>query len=91
MHDGARALEVAQWFQPEVVLLDIALPRMDGYEVAERLRRRPETHRGLLIAISGYGQDEDRQKAFAAGFDHHLTKPVDFDALKALILSPTLG
>lgn len=85
-HDGVRALEVAQAFQPDVVLLDIGLPRMDGYEVAERLRLHPETRRSLLIAISGYGQDEDRQRAFAAGFDHHLIKPVDYETLKALIV-----
>jgi PAS domain S-box-containing protein len=84
-HDGLHALEIAQDFQPHVALLDIGLPRMSGYEVARRLREQPETRRALLVAISGYGQDEDRQKSLDAGFDHHLIKPVDYEALKELL------
>ncbi len=84
-HDGPRALEAARAFQPRVVLLDIGLPGMNGYEVARHLRELPEAGRALLIALTGYGQDDDRRKALDAGFDHHLVKPVDFDALRALI------
>ena len=71
-------------FQPDVVLLDIGLPKLDGYDVARRIRER----RGdgvLLVAVTGWGQDEDRRRAREAGFDHHLTKPVDPQAIARLI------
>jgi two-component system CheB/CheR fusion protein len=84
-HDGSAALDVAPGFSPDVVLLDIGLPGLDGYEVARRLRRLPETEASLLVAVSGYGQDEDRRRAREAGFDHHLTKPVDFAVLKGVL------
>jgi PAS domain S-box-containing protein len=71
------ALEVALEFQPNVVLLDIGLPEIDGYEVARRLRQNPHTEHFRLIALTGYGQDTDRQRSAAAGFDAHLVKPVD--------------
>jgi CheY-like chemotaxis protein len=72
------------------VLLDIGLPGMDGFEVARRLRQESEMRQAVLVALTGYGQDEDRRKSLEAGFDHHLTKPVDFAVLKNLIdsLSP---
>jgi signal transduction histidine kinase/CheY-like chemotaxis protein len=81
-HDGLAALRVAEEFQPEVVLLDIGLPRMDGYEVARRLRQRPEMDKVLLIALTGYGQDEDRRRSHEAGFNAHLIKPFDLNALR---------
>lgn len=83
-HDGAAALERAAEFEPEVVLLDIGLPGMDGYEVARRLRaqKRDGAPSPMLVAISGYGQEQDRQKSLAAGFQHHLTKPVDLEDLQ---------
>jgi signal transduction histidine kinase/CheY-like chemotaxis protein len=81
-HDGRAALRVAEDFSPEVVLLDIGLPRMDGYEVARRLHQRPEMEKTLLIAMTGYGQDEDRRRSQEAGFNGHLVKPVDLDALR---------
>jgi CheY-like chemotaxis protein len=87
VHDGAAALEQAESFQPAVVLLDIGLPGIDGYEVAQRLRR-DQGYCGLLIALTGYGQDEDRRRSEEAGFDHHLTKPVDPEVLRALLTSP---
>jgi two-component system CheB/CheR fusion protein len=68
-----------------VVLLDIGLPGMDGYEVAKRLRTFPETREVLLIALTGYGREEDRARSKAAGFDHHLVKPVEPEALNVLI------
>lgn len=80
-HDGLAALKAAEEFKPEVVLLDIGLPRMDGYQVAKRLRERPEMATTLLVALTGYGQDEDRQRSHSAGFNAHLVKPVDLDAL----------
>ena len=82
-NDGPAGLELALEFQPHVVVLDIGLPGMDGYEVARRLReRQPAT---MLIALTGYGGPEDRQRAIEAGFDRHLVKPVDPDELAALI------
>jgi signal transduction histidine kinase len=79
------ALEISQTFSPDVVLLDIGLPKMDGYEVARRLREISFTARPTLIALTGYGQSEDRAKALSAGFDAHLVKPVDFAALEKLL------
>ncbi len=79
---GAEALRVAPQFRPEVVLLDIGLPEMDGFEVARRLRRLPVGPGLCLIAVSGYGQDRDRLLAAQAGFDLHLTKPVDPHVLR---------
>jgi signal transduction histidine kinase/DNA-binding response OmpR family regulator len=84
-YDGPSALEAAGRFQPQVVLLDIGLPILDGYEVARRLRTAsPEL---LLIAVSGYGQESDRERSRQAGFDQHLIKPVDFDVLQGLLAS----
>jgi CheY-like chemotaxis protein len=84
-HDGQTALRAAEEFQPEVVLLDIGLPRMDGNEVARRLRERPESDGMLLVALTGYGQDEDRRRSHEAGFNAHLLKPVDLAALQGLL------
>ena len=83
--DGLQALQFAADFDPDVVLLDIGLPLMDGYEVARRLRRMPGTRRALLIALTGYGQEGDRQRGRDAGFDGHLLKPVDARTLGEMI------
>lgn len=83
-HDGPAALEMAQAFRPEVILLDIGLPGMDGFEVAKRLRTREVTQNTVLVAVTGYGRDEDRNRSRDAGFDHHLVKPVSFDALNGV-------
>jgi DNA-binding response OmpR family regulator len=83
-YDGAEAVAAEQDFNPEVVLLDIGLPKMSGYDVARRIR----SARGdgvLIIAITGWGQEDDRRRAREAGFNHHFTKPVDFDVLLDLI------
>jgi PAS domain S-box-containing protein len=85
VYDGPSALETVASFQPEVMLLDLGMPRMDGYETARRLRESPAGQDLLLIALTGWGQDEDRRRTKAAGFDHHLVKPVDFDSLQALL------
>lgn len=82
---GMKALERAQAFRPQVVLLDIGLPDLDGYEVARRLRAAPETRDAVLIALTGYGQIEDRERSQAAGFNHHLLKPVNYEKLSALL------
>jgi signal transduction histidine kinase/CheY-like chemotaxis protein len=84
-HDGHSALEAAQAIPPEIVLLDIGLPNMDGYEVARRLREHRDKDQMLVVAITGYGRAEDRQRSELAGFDHHLVKPIDFDVLRRLI------
>jgi PAS domain S-box-containing protein len=86
-HGGRDALSLAQTFRPDVALLDIGMPELNGYEVAKELRREPWGSRMCLIALTGWGQDEDRQRAKDAGFDRHLTKPVDTDALE-ILLSP---
>jgi signal transduction histidine kinase/DNA-binding response OmpR family regulator len=83
--DGAKALEVAAVFAPEVVVLDIGLPVLDGYEVARRLRKMPALQQVLLIALTGYGQKDDRLAADAAGFDQHFVKPIDPELLLACI------
>jgi signal transduction histidine kinase/CheY-like chemotaxis protein len=80
-----RALELAPGARPDACLLDIGLPDMDGNELARRLRAQPETAHAVLVAVTGYGQVEDRQRSMQAGFDHHLVKPVDFGKLNALL------
>jgi two-component system CheB/CheR fusion protein len=84
-HDGPAALEAARSFAPDVILLDIGLPGLDGYRVAEALRREPALAKVRLVAVSGYGQAEDRRRTKDAGFDHHLVKPVDFRELVSAI------
>lgn len=87
-HSGPEALESARTFRPDFVLLDIGLPGMDGYQVASALRE-DEAHKDIvIIAVSGYGQEKDRRRSQAAGFDHHLVKPVDFDSLVSLMGRP---
>jgi PAS domain S-box-containing protein len=90
-HSGEEALERASRFCPEVVLLDLGMPGMDGFEVARELRATPEGRGATLIAQTGWGQDADRRKTAAAGFDAHLTKPVDLGALMETLASATRG
>ena len=87
-HDGPSALTLAAHFAPDVALLDIGLPVMDGYELAGRLRAEcgPTL---VLIAITGYGQPADRARSVVAGFDHHLVKPIDLERLKEILRSHT--
>ena len=84
-YDGPEALEAARAFRPHIVFLDIGLPGMDGYEVARRLRKEPGMEKGLLVALTGYGQEEDRRKAMEAGFNVHLVKPADIDTLQNIV------
>jgi signal transduction histidine kinase/CheY-like chemotaxis protein len=84
------ALEAASADPPDACLLDIGLPDMDGNELARRLRRLPQTASSTLVAITGYGQEADRARTAAAGFDHHFVKPVDMEALMGVLALPTL-
>jgi signal transduction histidine kinase/ActR/RegA family two-component response regulator len=87
-YDGPQALEVAGAFRPEIVLLDIALPTLGGHEVARRLREDPGLPSLVLVALSGYGGEEDRRRSREAGFDHHLLKPCALEELEALLQDP---
>jgi PAS domain S-box-containing protein len=87
VHNGPDALAAMGSYQPRVVLLDIGMPGMDGHEVARRIRQRPDGHAVTLIALTGWGQEQDRQRTMAAGFDFHLVKPADINALRALLTS----
>jgi CheY-like chemotaxis protein len=84
-YDGEQALEQFQSFRPDVVLMDIGLPRLNGYDAARRIRQMPGGGGILLVALTGWGQDEDRQQSREAGFDHHWVKPVDFAVLRELL------
>jgi signal transduction histidine kinase/CheY-like chemotaxis protein len=84
-HDATAALRVAEAQRPEVALLDIGLPGMDGYELARQLRPQPGLGRTVLVALTGWGQEEDRRRSQEAGFNHHLVKPVDLSALQELL------
>lgn len=84
-YDGRAALAAAPKYRPDAVFLDIGLPGMDGYEIAERLRELPESADTVLVALTGYGQDEDRRRSREAGFDHHLVKPVAPETLQKLL------
>ena len=89
--DGPTALEAVGAFQPDVILLDIGLPGMSGYEVATQLRQLAGMASVFLIALTGYGQQRDRDRSREAGFDQHLTKPVDHQVLLRLLRSPARG
>ncbi len=84
-HDGMEALEAVEKYRPEVVLLDIGLPKLNGFEVCRRVREFPWAQGTVMIALTGWGQDDDRRKSKEAGFDGHLVKPVDYDKLLALL------
>lgn len=84
-HSPRKALERARLEKPDVCLLDIGLPDMDGNELARRLRAQAETAASLLVAVTGYGQEQDRSNALDAGFDHHFIKPVDSARLASLL------
>jgi CheY-like chemotaxis protein len=83
--DGLEALKIAEEFQPHVVLLDIGMPGMDGYETARRLRARPWAQSALLCALTGWGQEDDKRRARTAGFDRHLVKPIDPEEISRIV------
>ncbi len=90
VYDGPSALAAAATNPPEVAILDLGMPGMDGYELARRLRKLPETKDVLLLALTGWAEANDRQRCFEAGFDGHLPKPVDWEALRQFLAHPRL-
>jgi CheY-like chemotaxis protein len=87
-YDGPSALEAAAIYQPQIVLSDIGLPGMNGYELAKALRKLPGLENVVLVAVTGWGQEEDRQLCLKAGFDHHVVKPIDIETLQKLMAGP---
>jgi CheY-like chemotaxis protein len=90
-HDGPHALAEAEAYRPEVAVLDIGLPGLNGYEVARALRARPDLSPAVLVALSGYGGPEDRRRSRQAGFDAHLVKPVEVEVLQKLLARADAG
>jgi len=84
-HDGLEAIEKAQEYLPQVILLDLGMPKLNGYDVCRRIREQSWGTSIVIIALTGWGQAEDRQRTKEAGFDHHLVKPVDVAKLKELL------
>ena len=84
-HDGLAAVEAAADFRPDIILLDIGLPKLNGYDACRRIREQPWSKGMVIVALTGWGQDEDRRRSAAAGFDHHMVKPVEVDALERLL------
>jgi CheY-like chemotaxis protein len=87
--DGLEAVEQAAAFQPDIVLMDIGMPRLDGYEAARRIRNQDWSRDTLLVAVTGWGASDDSDEATAAGFDHHFTKPLDPAELRKLVSGVT--
>ena len=87
--DGASAIQCALEFSPEIILLDIGMPGMDGYETCRQMRKAQVVKRPFIVAITGWGQDGDKRRAAEAGFDAHLTKPADPEVLQRLLATTT--
>jgi CheY-like chemotaxis protein len=87
-YDGQQALDLAATFRPSLALIDIGMPRMNGYDCARRMREQPHGGEITLIALTGWGQPDDRRRSLNAGFDHHLVKPVDPSLLERLLAAP---
>src|SRR5262249_53233352 len=83
--DGVEAVQAAATFRPDAILLDIGMPKMNGYEAARSIRQQPWGRNIILVALTGWGQEEDKRRATENGFDHHLTKPVDAGTLDKLL------
>ncbi len=86
-YDGQEGIEVAEDFLPDVILMDIGMPKMNGYEAARHIRQQPWGNKVMLVALTGWGQEQDKQKTKDAGFDHHLVKPAEPAAIQKLIAS----
>jgi CheY-like chemotaxis protein len=84
-HDGEQALTIARQAVPDAMILDIGMPRLTGDQVARAVRSEPWGQRVFLVAVTGWGEPDDKARASAAGFDHHLTKPVDLDEMEKLL------
>jgi CheY-like chemotaxis protein len=87
-NDGLEAVATAESFRPDIVLMDLGMPRLDGYEAAKRIRQAPWGRALTLVATSGWGQEEHRRRSREAGFDHHLVKPVDVASLRSILHAP---
>ena len=88
-HDGLAAVTAAEEFRPDVVLLDIGLPGLNGYDACQRIRQQPWGKDTVMVALTGWGQEDDRRRSREVGFDHHLVKPLDYDALLMVLGSKT--
>jgi CheY-like chemotaxis protein len=84
-NDGLEAVALAAKFQPDVIVLDIGMPKLNGYEACRLIREQPWGKKAVMIASTGWGQEEDRRRSKEAGFDHHLVKPIDPDVLERLL------
>jgi CheY-like chemotaxis protein/two-component sensor histidine kinase len=84
-HDGLEALETAKRSKPELIFMDLGMPRMSGYDAARLIRSAPECNGVVLVALTGWGQEEDRRRSLEAGFDHHIVKPIDFAIVEKLL------
>ena len=84
-NDGLQAVDVAAAFRPDMILLDIGMPKLNGYETCRRIREQPWGEKAVLVALTGWGQDEDKRRSQEAGFNHHMVKPVDHAALEKLL------
>ncbi|WP_248295012.1 response regulator [Paraburkholderia sp. UYCP14C] len=87
--NGRAAIELISRTRPELAIVDVAMPVMDGFEVARRIRANPELNGTILVALTGYSSDSDRSQALAAGFDHHLSKPWSLEKLRDLLANST--
>ena len=87
-HNGLEAIEAAANVKPEIILLDIGLPKLNGYEVCRRIREQPWGKHMVIVALTGWGHEADRRRSREAGFDHHLVKPIEVSALKKLLAEP---
>ncbi|HWP18792.1 MAG TPA: response regulator [Burkholderiaceae bacterium] len=85
-YDGESGMEIANWFRPDIAILDISMPRMSGYELAQRLRHELAADAPVLVALTALSSEEDRKAAREAGFEHHLAKPVDSASLCRLVI-----
>jgi CheY-like chemotaxis protein len=90
-NDGYRAIELAREFRPDLVLLDIGMPGLNGYETCQRLRKEPWGTGITIVAVTGWGQEQDRRMARSAGFDAHVVKPLDLDVLTSLVATALGG
>jgi CheY-like chemotaxis protein len=87
-HDGQEAVRTAEEFRPDVILLDIGMPRMNGYDACRAIREKPWGRDVVLVALTGWGQEEDKRRSKEAGFDRHLVKPVEPAAVEKLLAEP---
>ena len=90
-HDGAEAIELAKEFQPDVAFLDLGMPKLNGYEAARSIREQPWGRQILLVALTGWGQEDDKRRTREAGFDAHIVKPIDFADLEKLLATDGRG